>query len=838
MDIVSNANKQEGNRGKNENGIEKAKETLTLPITGMSCAACSNRVEKALRSLPGVAAANVNLVMGQGTVSYDPYRVKPRQIVARVVDLGFGVTAEQQELLISGMSCAACSARVEKRLKALPGVEEAVVNLATSMANVKFIPGVVTTAEIEKAVRDLGFEARLSRDLSFDEAARVRRQEKNWQLARFIIAVVFTLPLAVMMLAAHTGFHWAINPWIQLALATPVQFFAGGSFYRGAYRSLKTGSANMDVLVSLGTSVAYFYSLISLFAGWDRFYFESAAVLMTIILLGKLLETVARGRTSEAIEKLMELQAKTARVLRDGVETDIPVDEVVAGDLVIVRPGERVPVDGTIVEGSSSIDESHLTGESMPVEKNPGDEIVGAAMNKHGSFTFRATKVGRDTVLAQIIRLVEEAQGSKAPIQRLADRVSNVFVPVIIAIALLTFGGWFARGAGFESALMHMVTVLVVACPCALGLATPTAIMVGTGVGAARGILIKGGEYLERAEKIDAVVLDKTGTITRGTPAVTAVFVPADPAGDEATGKRAKENALLGSIASGENKSEHPLGQAVVEEAQKRGIGLRDVVNFEALPGRGIKFELPGEAESGAATATWLVGNEKLAVEAGIDLSPFQSQKHRWEEEGKTVITAIADDRLAGMVALADTVKENAAPAIAGLKAMGLDLYMLTGDQEKTARAIAREVGIEHVIAGVLPQHKAAKVRELMEAGHIVAMVGDGINDAPALATADIGMAIGTGTDVAMESASITLMRGDLRKIAAAIRLSRRTLRKIRQNLFWALFYNLITVPLAIGGIFTPVMGGTAMALSSISVVTNSLLLKRYNPERGSSGIK
>lgn len=808
----------------------KRKAVLTISITGMNCAACSTRVEKALHALPGVAAANVNLVMGKGTVSYDPDRVEPRQIVERVVDLGFGVAAEQQELLIAGMSCAACSARVETRLKSLPGVKEAVVNLATSKAGVRFVPGLITTAEIEKAVRDLGFEVYRARDLTFAEAARARQKEKNWQLARFLIALIFTLPLAVMMLASQTGFRFAINPWVQLALATPVQFFAGWTFYRGAYLSLKAGSANMDVLVSLGTSVAYFYSLISLFAGWDRFYFESAAVLMTIILLGKLLETVARGRTSEAIEKLMALQAKTARVLRDGVETDIPADEVVTGDLIIVRPGERVPVDGVIVAGSSSIDESHLTGESMPVEKNSGDEIVGASINKYGSFTFRATKVGQDTVLAQIIRLVEEAQGSKAPIQRLADRVSNVFVPVIITIALLTFGGWLAGGASFESALMHMVTVLVVACPCALGLATPTAIMVGTGVGAARGILIKGGEYLERAEKIDTVILDKTGTITRGTPAVTGVFVSTALWGES-------ENRLLGIIASGEKKSEHPLGQAVVREAENKGIPLQDVTDFEALPGRGIRFNLAGEAAigtttTGVVTQTWLVGNEKLAAEAGVDLTPFQPQKHRWEEEGKTVIIALKGNSLAGMVALADTVKDSAGPAITELKQMGLDLYMLTGDQEKTARAIAREVGIDHVIAGVLPQHKAEKIQELMEAGHIVAMVGDGINDAPALATADVGMAIGTGTDVAMESASITLMRGDLRKIAAAIRLSRRTLRKIRQNLFWALFYNLITVPLAICGVFTPVMGGTAMALSSISVVTNSLFLKRYNPEQ------
>lgn len=789
-------------------------EHITIPISGMNCAACAARVEQGLHALPGVSSASVNLVMGKGAVSYDPAQIEPRQIIEQVAALGFGVSGEQLELQISGMSCAACSARVEKRLKELPGVEEAAVNLATNRARVTYIPGLIDLSEIEQAVRDLGYDLSLARDLSFDQAVRARQQEKNWQLARFIMAVLFTLPLAVMMFSSHLGFHFELNPWVQLALATPVQFFAGWPFYRGAYHSLKSGGANMDVLVSLGTSVAYFYSLASLLAGWGLLYFEAAAMLMTIILLGRLLETVAKGRTSEAIEKLMELQVKSARVIRDGAEAEIPVEQVTVGDLVVVRPGERVPVDGIIREGSTSIDESHLTGESMPVEKNPEDLVVGASINNYGSFTFEATKVGRDTVLAQIIRLVEEAQGSKAPIQRLADRVSNVFVPVIITIALLTFAGWYLSGAGFENSLMHMVTVLVVACPCALGLATPTAIMVGTGLGAGKGILIKGGEYLERVEKIDTVVLDKTGTITWGAPAVTDLLV-LPPLGEE---------ELLSAAASGENRSEHPLGRAVVEAAGKRGILLKDVDNFVALPGQGISFTLAGE--------TWLIGNEKLADSAGVDIEALLPQKNRWEEEGKTVMLVLQGQHPAGMVALADTVKESAGQALSELQQMGLDLYMLTGDQEKTAKAIAGQVGIDKIIAEVLPQHKAEAVQKLKDAGRVVAMVGDGINDAPALATADVGMAIGTGTDVAMESAAITLMQGDLRKIASAIRLSRQTLRKIRQNLFWAFFYNMITVPLAIFGVFTPVVGGAAMALSSVSVVTNSLLLKRYNPDQ------
>ena len=788
--------------------------TITIPISGMNCAACSARVEKGLLSHPGVLSANVNLVMGKGTISYDPEKIEPRQVVDRIKELGYGVPEERQDIIISGMHCAACAARIESRLNSLLGVREVAVNLATGRAAVSYLPGVITASEMAAAVRELGYEARPAGDISRGEAARARQEERKRELARFVMAALFTLPLAVMMIVSHAGHHLMINPWLQLLLATPVQFIGGWPFYSGAYRSLKSGSANMDVLVALGTSVAYFYSLVSLLAGWGVYYFESAAMLMTVILLGKLLEALARGRTSEAIEKLVQLQSKTARVIRGGVEMDIPAEEVAVGDLVVVRPGERVPVDGVIMEGQTSIDESHLTGESMPVEKKPGDEVVGASINNFGSFTFRATKVGQDTVLAQIIRLVEEAQGSKAPIQRLADRVAAVFVPAMIAVALLTFGGWYLTGAGFESSLMHMVTVLVVACPCALGLATPAAIMVGTGVGAARGILIRGGEHLEQAGKIDTVVLDKTGTITRGTPAVTDILAL----------DTIDENELLGIVASGENRSEHPLGRAVVKEAEERGLELKEVENFEALPGLGISFELAGES--------WLAGNEKLADSRGVDLAPLLPQKRRWEEEGKTVMAVMKGESPCGMLALADTVKEGAAEAIAELRQMGLDIYMLTGDQEKTARAIAGQVGIDHVIAGVLPQHKAAEVQNLKDAGRVVAMVGDGINDAPALATADVGIAIGTGTDVAMESASITLMKGDLRKIASAIRLSRRTLRKIRQNLFWAFFYNLVAVPLAIAGVFTPVVGGAAMGLSSVSVVTNSLLLKRYNPDR------
>ncbi|WP_407638025.1 heavy metal translocating P-type ATPase [Desulfotruncus alcoholivorax] len=794
----------------------KTEEVLTLPISGMSCAACSARVEKGLSKMPGVIEAGVNLALEKGTVTYDPTRVTPGDIISKIRDIGYEVPEDNVELLISGMTCAACSARVEKKLLSLPGVREAAVNLATGRAMVRFIPGLITVNKLKQAVDALGYKACRAADISRDEEGLARQKEIRLQIARFVLALVLSLPLLMMMFTEAIGWHnFMLSPVLQLALATPVQFIAGWQFYRGAYHALKTGGANMDVLVALGTSTAYFYSLVSVLAGWRVFYFESAAVVITLILLGKLLEAVAKGKTSEAIKKLMGLQAKTARVIRNGIEEDVPVEEVEVGDVVLVRPGERIPVDGVIIEGVSSVDESMLTGESVPVDKVPGDDVVGASVNKQGSFTFRATRVGEDTALAQIIRMVEAAQGSKAPIQRLADRVSAVFVPLVIVIALITFAGWYMSGAGFTAALIKMTAVLVIACPCALGLATPTAIMVGTGVGAEKGILIKGGEHLERAGRINTVVLDKTGTITRGEPSVTDVLVLPG----------FNERELLAAVAAGERKSEHPVGQAVVSYAVAGGVmSDAEVTEFQAVPGKGIRFKM-GDRE-------WQVGNEEMAKAQGINIEKVLPDKNRWEEEGKTVMLAVSNSRLAGMIAVADTIKEHANEAISRLKDLGLDVYMLTGDQARTARAIAKQVGITDVIAGVLPENKAQEVTKLKEAGKVVAMVGDGINDAPALATADVGMAIGTGTDVAMESASITLIRGDLRAIVHAVKLSRQTLKKIRQNLFWAFFYNVIGIPLAAFGVLTPVMAGAAMAFSSVSVVTNSLLLKRYNPER------
>lgn len=794
----------------NKNTTEK---TVTLPVSGMSCAACASRLEKGLLELDAVNSANVNLIMKNAVVVFDPNIRDISEIITKVISAGYQVTEETSDIAISGMSCAACAARAESKLKSLPGVTEASVNIATNNAHVRFIPGVITIGEMQEAIESLGFTAS-STSNNVQEQQSDQTKGLRWQLSRFIFALVVSLPMFYMMFANIFGGNVMLNPWLQFALATPVQFFAGWPFYRGAYYAVKSRSANMDVLVVLGTSVAYFYSVISILAGWDVLYFESSAMLITIISLGKLLEAVAKGRTSGAIQKLMSLQPKTARVYRDGVEMDIPAEQVRVGDIISVRPGERIPVDGILTEGNSSVDESMLTGESIPVEKHIGDEVFGASINKHGSFLICASKVGSDTALAHIIKMVEEAQGSKAPIQRFADKVSAVFVPTILTLSILTFIGWIIAKTDFSNALMHMVTVLVVACPCALGLATPTAIMVGTGVGAQKGILFRGGEHLERAGKIDTVVLDKTGTITKGVPSVTdlAVFNSFD------------EKKLLSIVASAEKKSEHPLGHAIVEYAKEQCVSLAQTDDFEALSGHGIRFSYQNEM--------WYIGNESLADEQAVKV-PVESAalRDQLKEEGKTVMTIVAGDQIVGIVAVADTVKDDARTAISELKSLGIEVMMLTGDHEKTARAIADQVDISNIIAQVLPANKAEVIEKLKVDGKVVAMVGDGINDAPALATADVGMAIGTGTDVAIESASVTLMRGDLKTIASAIRLSRRTLRKIKQNLVWAMIYNVITIPLAIFGIFTPIMGGTAMALSSVSVVTNSLLLKRYKPD-------
>ncbi|SFF85156.1 Cu+-exporting ATPase [Planifilum fulgidum] len=788
-----------------------ADKRLTMEIKGMTCAACASRIEKGLRRMAGVVDAQVNLARERASVVYDDDRLSPVEVADKIRDLGYDVVTEKAELDIRGMTCAACARRIEKGLARLEGVIRADVNLATERGTVEYYPAALDVAEIVKKVKDLGYDASPRKD-----RANLREAEIRVQKRRFLIAAFLSAPLLWSML--HMGGPLSVlvpdllmNGYVQWLLATPVQFYAGWPFYRGAYKNLKNGSANMDVLVALGTSAAYFYSLYLLLTGGDAFYFETSAIIITLILLGKLLEAVAKGRTSEAIQKLMGLRAKTAVVIRDGREREIPVEEVEKGDLIRVRPGEKIPVDGVVVEGRSAVDESMLTGESIPVDKQPGDEVIGATINKHGTLTFRATKVGKETALAQIIRVVEEAQGAKAPIQRLADRISGVFVPVVVLIAIGTFLLWYLAldPGNIERAILNLTAVLVIACPCALGLATPTSIMVGTGKGAEVGILFKGGQHVENAHRIDTVVLDKTGTITKGEPEMTDV---------RPLGNRTEEE-LLRLAASAEKPSEHPLAQAIVRGARERGIEPTAAENFQAVPGKGIEAVVDGRRV--------LIGTRKWLEENGVDTAAAETAMETLEEQGKTVMLVAADGKPAGWIAVADTVKPTSADAIRELKRMGLQVWMLTGDNERTARAIARQAGIEHIRAEVMPGDKAEEVKRLQAEGRKVAMVGDGINDAPALAVADIGMAIGTGTDVAIETADVTLMRGDLRAIPAAIRLSRLTMRNIKQNLFWAFFYNAVGIPVAAAGYLAPWLAAAAMAFSSVSVVSNSLRLKR-----------
>lgn len=799
------------------NRKDEAVNKTTLKLGGMSCASCAVRIEKALAEVPGVKEANVNFALERATVVYDPARVDVDQLKKAVVDTGYEVRSDaaKAELKIGGMTCASCAARVERALAGVPGVTKAGVNLATEKATVEYDPGLVTVSALRKAVADTGYTAQeIAGQTDLDRERQEREAEIRRQLNRFIFSAVLSLPLLYYMLGMLFKLpmpDWLMNHWFQFALATPVQFIAGWHFYKGTYHALKGGSANMDVLIAMGTTAAYLYSLaVTLTGVMGDVYYEASALIITLITLGKLLEAIAKGRTSEAIKKLMGLQAKTARVVRDGEERDIPVEEVEAGDLVIVRPGEKIPVDGVVKEGLSAVDESMLTGESIPVDKKPGDEVIGATINKQGLLKFEATKVGRDTALAQIIRLVEEAQGSKAPIQRLADQISGYFVPAVIAIAVLTFLGWYLTTRNFTVALINAVAVLVIACPCALGLATPTAIMVGTGKGAEHGILIKGGEHLENAHKLNAVVLDKTGTITKGEPEVTDVL----PAG----GISADEALRLG--AAVERGSEHPLGVAIVERAKAAGLALPDPQDFVAIPGHGVRATVAGKAV--------LLGNKRLMAAEKVDVAPLMADLERLESEGKTAMLLAVDGRAAGIIAVADTVKEHSAEAVRELLQMGIEVYMLTGDNRRTAEAIARQVGIRQVLAEVLPEQKSDQIEKLKREGKFVGMVGDGINDAPALATADVGFAIGTGTDVAMEAADVTLMRGDLRGIVAAIKLSRRTMRTIKQNLFWAFAYNTAGIPAAALGYLSPVLAGAAMALSSVSVVSNSLRLKGF----------
>jgi len=836
----------------------------TFAVGGMTCASCSAVIEKVLGKTPGVTTAAVNLATEKLAVTFDPDAISLAGITGAVKAAGYTATelnapvakavAGRVTLGLIGMTCSSCAGVIEKTLSKVPGVTSATVNLANNSGTVQFDPSIVGVDELIAAVKGAGYDAVIKTeklpgaadkvDVQAIAQAKALKHERNLFIFSLVLAFpaflismvppfMTTVPLWVANVLGNTvGGAWdpmMVGKYLAFALVTPIQFYAGAQFYRGFWHALKRRSGNMDTLIAIGTSAAYFYSVAATFVPSleaQPVFYETAGLLITFVLLGKLLEARAKGKTGDAIKKLMGLAAKTARVVRGGLELDIPVEEVVAGDVIVVRPGEKVPVDGVLIEGSSAVDESMLTGESIPVEKNAGDNVIGATMNKLGSFKFRATKVGADTALAQIVRLVEDAQGSKAPVQRFADRISSIFVPAVVSVSVLTFLAWmfvvpnfvdpsfYATTAPFVMALLAGTAVIVVACPCALGLATPTAIMVGTGKGAENGILIKSGDALETAYKIKAIVFDKTGTLTHGKPVVTEFEAFAGFDRDE----------FYRLAAALEKSSEHPLAEAIVNYANQNSLVLADVAGFAAVPGHGVEGVVEGRRVA--------LGNRRLMIRENVDVSAYSARIEQLEGEGKTVMLTAIDGAAAGLIAVADTLKDNSKEAVARLTEMGVEVFMITGDNRRTAEAIASQAGIapDHVLAEVLPENKAEEVAKLQAKGLVTAMVGDGINDTPALAKADVGIAMGGGTDVAMETGGIVLIKNDLRDVVTAIELSRATMRKIYQNFFWALGYNTLGIPIAALGLLRPELAGAAMALSSVSVVLSSLMLRRFKP--------
>jgi len=806
---------------------------VTLPVTGMTCANCALNVERNLKKLEGVKSTTVNFASEQAVVSFDSERIQLIDITKKIEDTGYGVTTAHVEIPVTGMTCANCAMNIERTLKKkVAGVVEVFVNFAAERAQVEYVPTVTTVEDMILAIERAGYGAiRPEETVEGEDAeAAARKAEIKDQTRKLLVGVIFAAPLFFLSMGRDFGIlgpwsHSAWVNWLFLALATPVQFYSGWDFYTGGWKSLRNGSANMDVLVAMGSSVAYFYSASVLFyASFGvHVYFETSAAIITLIKVGKMLESRTKGRTGSAIRKLIGLQPKRATIIEEGKEKEIPLSRVQVGHTIVVRPGESIPVDGMVIEGESAVDESMLTGEPIPVDKRPGDKVVGGTLNSEGLFRFRATKVGKDTALAQIIRLVQQAQGSKAPVQALADRVAAVFVPGVIGIAFLTFIVWWSIGGEFVPAMIRLVAVLVIACPCALGLATPTAMMAGTGIGAEKGILFKNSEALETAAKLDTIIMDKTGTVTEGKPVVVNLAV--------LDGRIKDQEELLRIAASVERGSEHPLGHAIVGEAKRRGLELFEPHSFRASGGLGVQATINGNRV--------MVGKPDWYGELPLNISNAREQIQHLQGEGKTVNVVAMENKPVGLISLADTVKKESRQAVDQLHRMGLKVVLLTGDNARSAQAIAAEVNIDDVVAEVRPEEKSSKVRELQGQHQKVAMVGDGINDAPALAQADVGIAIGTGTDVAIESGDVILASGDLTGVPRAIRLSRATMKTIKQNLFWAFFYNVMLIPLAAGVLYPlaflpgfmrqlhPILAALAMAMSSITVVSNSLRLYR-----------